>query len=69
MNDTTDFVFVDRLNRPYRVKHWGDAPWLFYWHASKQWVSLKAISPMAAATLRGLALPPEQATLYETEKG
>jgi hypothetical protein len=64
-----DFVFIDDLERPYRVKLWGADEhdlWLFYWGPDKQWVALRPIHKAEALMLLEGALPKDQAALYET---
>ena len=39
-------VFLDSASRPYWVRMWEGSPWLFYWHADNNWVSLREVSTM-----------------------
>jgi len=38
------FVFLDKLNRPYRCCMYHGTPWLFYWHPDNKWVTLRQIN-------------------------
>lgn len=44
--DEIGFVFLDGNQRPFKVCMWGDAPWLFYWHAEGHWTSLRQVTQM-----------------------
>lgn len=39
--DEKGFVFLDDNRKPFRCCMQGDQPWLFYWHPSNRWVSLR----------------------------
>lgn len=59
------FVFLDNHSRPYLIREWGGDLWVFYWHADKKWVSLRNVDASEARGMKLLALPPEQAELYD----
>lgn len=61
------FVFLDVVaKRPYKAMRWGGEWWLFYWHEyQKSWVSLRPVSGEELRGLRPLAMPPDQAKLYD----
>lgn len=61
------FVFLDVVaKRPYKAMRWCGEWWLFYWHEyQKSWVSLRPVSGDELRGLRPLALPPEQAKMYD----
>ncbi len=61
------FVFPGVVeHRPFKAMRWGGEWWLFYWHEhQKSWVSLRQVSDDDLKLLRTLALPPEQAKLYD----
>lgn len=44
--DEKGFVFLDELGRPFRCAIWGGEPWLFYWHKTRRWVSLRRVNQM-----------------------
>lgn len=61
------FTFLDVVqHRPFKATQWGGEWWLFYWHeGQKSWVSLRKADSDELEWLRPLALPPEQAKLYD----
>jgi hypothetical protein len=63
-----DFVFIDDGCRPYRIKTWGERPWLFYWHVDHHWVSLRPLRPFEVASMLERALPPEHAKIYKDSR-
>lgn len=65
MSVRVDFVFLDSDSVPYRVKKWGDKPWLFYWRENRGWVSLREASEADILRFQVCALPQEKADLYK----
>lgn len=60
------FVFIDNDHMPYKAARWGGEWWLFYWHlGQKSWVSLRKVSGDELREMRKVAMPPEQAKLYD----
>lgn len=60
------FVFIAPNGRPYKAARWGGEWWFFYWNdGSKSWVSKEPASPAAMGAARVIALPDEQAKLYD----
>lgn len=60
------FTFIDSMDRPFKAQRWGDQWWLFYWHeGQKSWVSLRPADGKELYQMRKLALPDDQAKLYD----
>lgn len=65
-DDDAPFVFLDLdRTRPFRVSRWGGQWWIFYWHVSKRWVSLRRLTAEEVAICRRCAMPPDHAMLYD----
>jgi hypothetical protein len=64
MLDEKGYVFLDDAVRPYHVRMWGGAPWLFYWHVDNHWVSLRQVDQTYVWQTIERALPDDQAELY-----
>jgi hypothetical protein len=62
------WVFLDGSGKPFWIRHWEGSIWLFYWHASKKWVSLRE-APDADVKSFPHNLTEEEQDLYHTEAG
>jgi hypothetical protein len=62
--DEKGFVFLDGFFTPYYVRLCEGEPWLFYWHKSSRWVSLRKVDQMFVQEASGSALLPELAEAY-----
>lgn len=62
--DEKGFVFIDRQNRPFWCRMLGGDPWVCYWHAEQQWVTLRRVGMGDVAAARTMAIPEEQAEIY-----
>lgn len=66
MKVDSSFVFLDRMDRPFKVQMWGEDAWVFYWNeGSQNWVSLRKLDPVDLPYFEQSKLPPEQAALYD----
>ena len=62
------FVFIDKNDRPYWCRIYGEKPWFMYWHdGQSSWVTLREVNQMDIFIAYESKISNAQAEIYHNE--